>query len=152
MTKRPPPKNPQARHEFSAGFVPYRNTLQGPRFLLLDYGQHWDYPKGHLEEGETAWQAAVRELREETAIRQVDRVGRFAHDIHYAFFSSKKGQVIKTVTFFLGRTRAHAVTVSDEHQGFAWLAYEDALERLTYDNAREILTAAWNYLARKNAK
>ena len=95
------------RREFSAGFVLYRETPGGPAFLLLDYGKHWDYAKGHLEEGETAWQAAVRELREETGIRQVDRVGRSEREMHYAFFSPRKGRVTKTVTFFSCGTDAH---------------------------------------------
>ena len=144
--KKPPTRKTEVRHEFSAGFVLFRRTPHGPRFLLLDYGKHWDYPKGHLEEGESAWQAAVRELREETGIRQVDRVGRFQRAMHYAFHSSKKGPISKTVTYFLGRTRAEAVTLSDEHEGFAWLPYEEALERLTYQNARDMLTAAWKAL------
>ena len=135
-------KKRRVRREFSAGFVLFRKTQDGPRFLLLDYGKHWDYPKGHLEAGETAWQAAVRELREETGIRQVDRVGRFERRMHYAFHSPKKGHVSKTVTYFLGRTRAQAVHLSDEHTGHEWLAYEEALERLTYDNARQMLRAA----------
>jgi 8-oxo-dGTP pyrophosphatase MutT (NUDIX family) len=131
-----------APREFSAGFVLFRQTAAGPKFLLLDYGKHWDYPKGHLEEGETAWQAAVRELREETGIRQVDRVGRFERDMHYVFRSPKKGVVTKTVTYFLGRTRAEAVKVSHEHEGYEWLPLEEALQRLTFDNAREMLRAA----------
>jgi 8-oxo-dGTP pyrophosphatase MutT (NUDIX family) len=150
MAKRaaPKPKIRKAPHEFSAGFILYRNTPGGPRFLVLDYGKHWDYAKGHLEHGETAWQAAVRELREETGIRQVDRVGRFQRDMHYAFHSSKKGHVTKTVTYFLGRTRQEAVKLSDEHEGSAWMTYEEALQRLTYANAREILTAAWASMAK----
>jgi 8-oxo-dGTP pyrophosphatase MutT (NUDIX family) len=130
------------RQEFSAGFILYRESESGPLFLLLDYGKHWDYAKGHLEEGETAWQAAVRELREETGIRQVDRVGRFERDMHYVFRSPKKGVVHKTVTYFLGRTRQEEVTVSDEHEGHAWLPLAAALERLTFENAREMLRAA----------
>jgi bis(5'-nucleosidyl)-tetraphosphatase len=141
--KRPPGRT---RQEFSAGFVLFRATPHGPRFLLLDYGKHWDYPKGHLEKDESQWRAAVRELREETGIRQVDRVGTFRRAMHYAFYSPKKGHVQKTVTYFLGRTRAEAVTLSDEHEGFAWLPYEDALKQLTYQNARDILTAAWEAL------
>jgi 8-oxo-dGTP pyrophosphatase MutT (NUDIX family) len=130
------------RREFSAGFILYRDTAGGRVYLLLDYGKHWDYPKGHLEEGETAWQAAVRELREETGIRQVDRVTRFERDMHYTFYSPKKGRIVKTVTYFVGRTRMEKVEVSDEHSGYAWLGYEDAMQRLTYDNAREMLRAA----------
>jgi 8-oxo-dGTP pyrophosphatase MutT (NUDIX family) len=138
-------KKRKVRREFSAGFILFREDAVVPggiAYLLLDYGKHWDYAKGHLEEGETAWQAAVRELREETGIRQVDRVTRFERDMHYVFYSPKKGQVHKTVTYFLGRTRSEAVKVSEEHEGFAWLGYEEALERLTYENAREMLRAA----------
>lgn len=132
----------KARQEFSAGFVLFR-VVDGQRiYLLLDYGKHWDYPKGHLEEGETAWQAAVRELREETGIRQVDRVGKFQRDMHYAFFSSKKGPIHKTVTYFTGQTKTDKVTVSDEHTGYEWLPYDEAMARLTYDNARDMLSAA----------
>jgi len=138
----------RGRQEFSAGFILFRKTPEGPLFLLLDYGKHWDYAKGHLEEGETAWQAAVRELREETGIRQVDRVGRFERDMHYVFRSPKKGLVHKTVTYFLGRTREETVKLSDEHEGSAWLPLEEALERLTFDNAREILRAAAESMAK----
>ena len=141
-----PEKTKREKREYSAGFILFRNTAEGVKFLLLDYGKHWDYPKGHLEKGESAWQAAVRELREETGIRQVDRVGRFQRDMHYRFRSPKKGLVNKTVTFFLGRTRGEAVMLSDEHEGHAWLGFEEALERLTYENARVMLRAAWETL------
>jgi len=139
----------KVRRERSAGFVLFRTTADGPVFLLLDYGQHWDYPKGHLEKGETAWQAAVRELKEETGIRQVDRVGKFQQQMHYTFYSTKKKRgerIAKTVTYFLGKTREKNVTLSDEHVGHAWLSYQEAMERLTYDNARDILRAAYEIM------
>jgi 8-oxo-dGTP pyrophosphatase MutT (NUDIX family) len=133
-------------HEHSAGFILFRQTPAGPVFLLLDYGKHWDYAKGHLEEGESPWQAAVRELREETGIRQVDRITPFQHDMHYNFFSPKKGRIAKTVTYFLGQTRTTQVTLSHEHKNHAWLPFEDALNRLTYKNAKDLLTAAHHAL------
>ena len=133
----------RVREEFSAGFILFRDTADGPAFLLLDYGKHWDYAKGHLEKDESAWQAAVRELREETGIRRVERVGRFKQDMHYNFFSPKKGRINKTVTFFLGKTDVEKVSLSDEHEGHAWLPYEQALDRLTFPNARQMLRAAW---------
>jgi 8-oxo-dGTP pyrophosphatase MutT (NUDIX family) len=140
------------RHEHSAGFILFRETPEGGRkFLLLDYGRHWDYAKGHLEKGESPWRAAVRELREETGIKQVDRVGRFQRDMSYSFFSPRKGYVIKVVTFFLGRTRQEDIKVSDEHEGFAWLSYEDAMERLTFDNARDMLRAAVTSMSQRKA-
>ena len=129
-------------HEFSAGFLVFRETPEGRVWLLLDYGKHWDYAKGHLEEGETAWQAAVRELREETGIKRIDRVTRWQRNMHYAFYSSSKGPVTKTVTYFIGKTPTEEVKVIDEHMGYAWMPYEAAMERLTYENARELLKGA----------
>jgi 8-oxo-dGTP pyrophosphatase MutT (NUDIX family) len=141
-----PRRKEKVRREFSAGFVIFRQTDSGPRFLLLDYGKHWDYPKGHLEKGETAWDAAVRELEEETGIRRVERVGGFKEEMHYLFRSKKRGLVSKRVTFFLGRTETKKVALSDEHEGYAWMAYREALDRLTYPNARRMLRAAWSAL------
>jgi bis(5'-nucleosidyl)-tetraphosphatase len=143
---RPARKKQKVRREFSAGFVLFRDTPEGPLFLLLDYGRHWDYAKGHLEEGESQWQAAVRELREETGIRRVERIGKFKYDVFYTFHSPKKGRVDKTVTFFLGKTDVSKVSLSDEHSGHAWLSYEEALEKLTFGNARQLLRAAWRAL------
>ncbi len=141
----------KARQEFSAGFILFRQTDQGRVYLLLDYGRHWDYAKGHLEDGETAWKAAVRELREETAIRKVDRIGHFEKSMQYLFYSPKKGRVFKTVTYFLGKTTCEDVKLSDEHAGYAWLGYHDAMKQLTFENAREILAAAEAYLSQQGA-
>src|SRR5215469_3627680 len=109
------------RREFSAGFLVFRRAPEGRLWLLLDYGRHWDYPKGHLEKGETSWQAALRELREETGIRKVVRVGDFKQKITYFFASPRKGRIFKTVTYFIGETPIKEVTLSHEHSGFAWL-------------------------------
>ncbi|HTV47098.1 MAG TPA: NUDIX domain-containing protein [Phycisphaerae bacterium] len=133
---------PGVRFEESAGFVLFR-LIEGQRlYLLLNYGKHWDYPKGHVEKGETSWQTALRELFEETGISQVGRVGRFEHKIQYEFFSSRKGKVHKTVTYFLGQTEQESVRLSDEHVGYVWLAYQDAIKQLTFDSAKEVLRLA----------
>ena len=127
------------RIEASAGFILFR-LVDGRRlYLLLDYGKHWDYPKGHVEKDETPWQAAVRELFEETGISQVQRIGDFEHKIQYEFFSSRKGRVRKTVTYFAGLTEQEKVRISDEHVGYAWLDYQDAIKQLTFDSAKDVL-------------
>src|SRR5579872_938662 len=96
-----------ARHERSAGFVIYRITPGGSReYLLLDYGRHWDFPKGHVEKGEDDLTAALRELREETGIVDPEVVPGFHHEVTYFFKDRKKGLVRKVVVFFLGRTSA----------------------------------------------
>ncbi|NNM86642.1 MAG: NUDIX domain-containing protein [Phycisphaerales bacterium] len=111
-------------------------------YLLLDYGHHWDYPKGHLERGETAWQAAVRELKEETGISQLDRISTFERCMEYEFQSGSKGRVRKRVTYFCAHTMTEDVKLSHEHSGSAWLNLHDALARLTFETARRLLLLA----------
>ena len=138
--------------ERSAGVVAFREvpaTDASPArrlFLLLDYGRHWDYPKGHLEPGESDRDAARRELREETGIAHVELVEGFSHEIGYCFRSSRKGLVRKTVIFFAGRVASPEVCLSHEHVGYAWLEREAALAQLTFDNARAVLAAAADFL------
>jgi bis(5'-nucleosidyl)-tetraphosphatase len=134
--------------ERSAGVLLYRDTPEeGRLFLLLDYGSHWDYPKGHVEEGEDDVTAARRELREETGIVECDLVDGFAREITYFFRSRKGGLIKKTVVFFLGRTSVADVVLSHEHVGFAWLTEADALRRVSYANAKALMKDASMHLS-----
>ena len=63
------------------------------------------------------------------------------------FFTGENGELSKkTVYFFLGKAVYKHVTISNEHVDYAWLEYEDAYEKLTYDNAKELLKDANNFL------
>ena len=137
--------SPMARLERSAGFVVYRTSSGGtPEYLLLDYGRHWDFPKGHLERGEDDLVAARRELREETGIADIRLVPDFQHEITYYFRDRRKGLIRKTVAFFLGETTAqpHDIVISHEHERSEFLPFEQALKRVTYPNARQVLKLA----------
>jgi len=136
-----------ARKERSAGIV-LVDTAKQRRYLLLDYGQYWDFPKGHVEKGETDLQAALRELREETGVNDPGVIPGFAHEIRY-FFRKKKTLIDKTVVFFLAQTSKTQIKLSDEHVGFEFLGYEDALRRLTYPNAKALLQLAEQHLMRQ---
>jgi bis(5'-nucleosidyl)-tetraphosphatase len=138
----------------SAGIVVFRSQGRiGQReYLLLDYGKHWDFPKGHPEKGESDAAAARRELMEETGIDDAELIPGFAHEIRYFYKDSKKRLVAKTVIFFLASTHAKNVTISDEHVGYAFLPYEPARKRLTFSNAREILRLAEEFLRQHPVK
>lgn len=108
-------------------------------YLLLHYESgHWEFVKGKIEKGEEDKDTVVREAREETGITDLNFVFGFREKIEY--FYRREGQTIhKEVIFFLAETKARVVKLSHEHIGFDWLPYEDAMARLTFDNAKNIL-------------
>lgn len=130
--------------EKSCGIVVFREELPQRLYLLLHYEEgHWDFPKGHIEKDETEKEAAFREVYEETGIPELDfeLVHGFRERIEYSFMQSGR-KIDKEVFFFLGRTGTDRITLSREHVGFEWLPYEDAMRRLTYENARGVLERA----------
>ena len=136
-----------ARNERSAGFLIFhRRPGAAPpndiRFLLLDYGRHWDFAKGHVDKGETDLEAAVRELREETGITQFTQVPEFQQEITYFFRSGRHGLIRKTVVFFLAEVAQTQVILSEEHVGHEFVAFEAAVKRATFAAAKELLRAA----------
>ena len=140
------------RHERSAGFICFRRRSDIPgdiEYLLLDYGRHWEYAKGHVNRGESDLDAAVRELREEAGISDVRVVEGFRHELVYFFRDRRKGLIRKTVVFFLGETGAGDgdVVLSEEHIAFAFLPFEEAVKRVTFAGARQVLRAAHERLA-----
>jgi 8-oxo-dGTP pyrophosphatase MutT (NUDIX family) len=130
------------KKERSAGVVVCMEKPDGNRFLLLNYPTgHWDFVKGKIERGETLHQTAVRETKEETGISDLEFVEGFEEKINYNF--QFEGELIqKEVVFFLAKTKTHAVNVSHEHLDYTWLDYENALEKVTYQNAKNILSKA----------
>lgn len=133
--------------EFSAGIVVYRMQDGKRLYLALKYaGGHWDLAKGHIEAGENKIQAARRELQEETGIEQVEIDPTFEHAFEYYFKSRDGNLILKKVYFFVGKTAESEVVLSHEHQGYEWLPFKDAVERMTYKNAQDLLRLVDDYL------
>ena len=63
---------------------------------------------------------------------------------------TKGGKIVsKEVTFFVGITNQTIVSLSHEHQSYAWLNYESAINRLTYNTAKETLEASYDFYLKK---
>ena len=125
--------------ERSAGAVLFNETKSGKIFLLLNYPSgHWDFVKGNIEKGETLQQTVVREIREETGITDIEFIDGFEDKIEYHY--QRDGDLVhKEVIFFLAKTKTVDVKISHEHLGFAWLSFNEALKKLTFKNAKNIM-------------
>jgi 8-oxo-dGTP pyrophosphatase MutT (NUDIX family) len=137
------------RYEISAGVILFCRRPQR-EYLILDYGSHWDFPKGHIEPGEDPAATARRELLEETGIQHADFFPGFRERMRYSYTRSGE-HVRKIVIYFLAETDEETVTLSHEHCGFLWCNYEDALRRLTFRTAKQLLEKAHLFLGAQSA-
>ncbi len=136
--------------EVSAGAVVFRKD-KDIYYLLLHYKSgHWDFPKGHIEDGEEEVKTVEREIEEETGIKDLQLVDGFKEWVKYFFrktYEDKKAPwIFKIVNFYLAETKTKQVKISHEHTGYKWLVYNDALKQLTYKNAKDILKKAHQFL------
>lgn len=138
----------RAQRETSAGGVVYRLQQGGALFLLIkDSYQNWGFPKGHLESGERAEDAALREVREETGIDDLALRGRIdTIDWYFRF----RGQLIHKVCHFYLMETSQAMTNPQHAEGITacrWVSFEDARDAISYANARKVLGRANEMIA-----
>jgi 8-oxo-dGTP pyrophosphatase MutT (NUDIX family) len=139
---------PRAVVETSAGGVIYRWQSGTPHVLLIrDRYHHWGFPKGHLEGAETAADAALREVEEETGLDRL-RLGPRLQTIDWFF--RFRGRLIHKFCHFYLIESPDGETVPQEEEGITecvWLPLHDAITTISYDNARDVLRAAADFLA-----
>jgi 8-oxo-dGTP pyrophosphatase MutT (NUDIX family) len=135
MAKRRPER------EVSAGGIVFRRDGAGVlRFLLIkDSYDNWGFPKGHLEDGESPADAALRETAEETGLGDLRLHGPIRIiDWHFRF----RGRFIHKFCHFFLFESVEAVAVPQRDEGITdcrWCTLEEALRELSYENARGVL-------------
>jgi 8-oxo-dGTP pyrophosphatase MutT (NUDIX family) len=133
----------RATRETSAGGVVFRRGEEGVLFLLIrDSYRNWGFPKGHLEENEPAERAALREVEEETGLDALELRGAVdTIDWHFRF----RGRLIHKVCHFFLMEAGTSKTSPQREEGITacrWLPLDEALTRISYDNARDVLRRA----------
>ena len=121
----------------AAGAVVTRVGPKGPEYLLVhrDYREDWTFPKGKVESGEHILGAAVREVREETGFAielgvplptQTYKIEGRTKDSHYWFAKLLSGTFVP----------------NDEVDEIAWVNFDEAAKKLTYEHDVDVLKAA----------
>ncbi len=138
--------------EISVGAVVFREVAPGKReYLLLQYPSgHFDFAKGHVEEGETEMMTLRRETEEETGLTNLQILER-RMSIRY-FYIAKGNEAVKRkeidrglwifkeVHFYPVEVNlSQTVRLSHEHTDFVWLPYEEAVARATFENAKNLI-------------
>jgi 8-oxo-dGTP pyrophosphatase MutT (NUDIX family) len=127
--------------EFSAGGVVVRRMRGRPFVAVVRVRDDvLALPKGHPDAGESAADAAWREVREETGL-EAELVEKL-DDIRYWYVRGGE-RVMKIVSFFLFRYRRGRVADHDhEVQEALWIPLDEAPDRLAYKGEREMATVA----------
>jgi len=120
------------KYEKSCGCI----IVKEGKVLLVQHNEgHWDFPKGHIEENETELKTAIREVKEETNIDVLIHENR-----RYVIEYYPKEDTFKQVVFFLATCKTEEIKKQEtEIKNIEWLSFEDAIERITYDNSKNIL-------------
>ncbi len=136
----------------AAGFIVFRETPDGPRFLLLRNARHrtWGFPKGHLEPGESAEGAARRELAEETGIESIQAIDGIQIESVYKLPGTGaddddddgEERPTKRVVYFLGSVDAPDFWRSREHDAGGWVSPEEAIALFGHEDLKRVLREA----------
>jgi bis(5'-nucleosidyl)-tetraphosphatase len=124
-----------------AGAIVVAGQGRDKRLLLITSKrnpEHWLFPKGHVEDGETLEEAALREAEEEAGIRGtiVDTAGSLS-------FTVRSESLL--VHYFVVATDDRGRP--EKGRQLEWCSYEEALDRLTFDDNRALLRKVWGKLS-----
>lgn len=133
-------------NEVSAGGVVVRAGAEGNQVVLVSDGRHWGLPKGNLEPGETPEDAALREVSEETGIGRdaLSVIAELAASEYVYRRRDTRQLVFKRVHQYLMTappgTELHRQ--ESEIADAAWLGFDEAMRRASFDDTRRALREA----------
>jgi ADP-ribose pyrophosphatase YjhB (NUDIX family) len=109
--------------------------------VVSQRGDSWSLPKGHLDPGEDARQAAEREIREETGITQLAFIRELGSYERYKIGKGGEGEdtnELKRIHMFLYKTLQQALQPTDADNPEAkWVPIEEVSKLLTHPKDKE---------------
>lgn len=131
--------------EPTAGGIVFRPTTDGKDIeilLIQDSKNRWTIPKGHIEPGETAKQTAVREIGEESGLKEVDVIG-WLGKIHFKYRRAEK-LVLMTTQVYLVQSldKNERPTKEKWMNGIRWFTFSEALDAIEYADIEKLMLIA----------
>lgn len=131
----------------SAGGVVFQRAGGGePRILLLQHETgKWMLPKGTIERGETPDGVALREVAEETGLRNVRIVADLGEEHYMFFWKAEDTYYDKTVHYYLMEFLGGEEAQPQREEGFVrcdWVTIPEALDRIKYKETRQVVQRA----------
>lgn len=138
------------KNEYSAGGIVFRKIDHKIEILMIfDPYDKWAFPKGHIEEGESAREAALREVSEETGIDQkhlkiIKEIGKTNF-----WFTLNNNKIHKFLELYLIKSSSSVnikPQLEEKIKKVKWINISRALDAFGYDNGKEVLKEAIKYL------
>lgn len=138
--------------EPTAGGIVFRRDKKGDVEILLiqDHKDRWTIPKGHIEEGETAQEAARREIGEEAGLHDIDMLG-WLGKIHFRYRRIDK-LVLITQQVYLMRVKTSGNEIQKEEwmNGIKWFPFNEALDLIEYEDIGKLMLLAMKRIRQEN--
>ncbi|MDA0676442.1 MAG: NUDIX hydrolase [Chloroflexi bacterium] len=125
--------------DVAAGGLLERGNGESLRIAVVHRGRYddWTLPKGHLEEGETIEQAAIREVREETGC--TGEITEIVQPVSYLV----SGQPKIVVYYRMRLVHEGAFRPDDEVSAIEWMTPAEACEKLSYASEQQVVAGAY---------
>jgi 8-oxo-dGTP pyrophosphatase MutT (NUDIX family) len=151
FNRRKPSIQEIVREPTAGGIVFRRDKNQGVEILLIqDHKDRWTIPKGHIEPGETAQEAARREIGEEAGLHDVDVLG-WLGKIHFRYRRIDKLVLISQQVYLMRvRTDGSEIQKEDWMNGIKWFKFNDALDEIEYEDIGKLMLLAMKRIRQEN--
>lgn len=125
------------------------------KFLMLEREEtknDWTFAKGHAEEGETPKETAMRELEEETGIKEIEILDLPLIHEEYEIVSHSEKR-LKINDYFIGFVKDKDVKIEKEEiQSYKWVTFEEALNSFQHESRKQVLEEAQKYIQNESEK
>lgn len=152
LPKRKPSIQEVVREPTAGGIVFRRNEKNEVEILLIqDAKDRWTIPKGHIEEGETAQETAVREIGEEAGLSDV-KVICWLGKIHFRY-RRLNTLVLMTTQIYLVKAQGDTTKIQKEEwmNGIKWFPFAEALDRIEYEDIGKLMLLAMKKIRQMKA-